>query len=84
MTEPEMIDMLEAHIERLEEIKYDMSMTRGFFDVGEWLLAFEGIWVVNDQLANILDANEVSALEKYFDIVMAGITWNKLENDQRY
>ena len=50
MTETEMALLLEKQIAKLHEAGADMSMDQTFFRVGEWLLAFEGVYVMNRKL----------------------------------
>ena len=66
MTETEMALLLEKQIAKLHEAGADMSMDQTFFRVGEWLLAFEGVYVMNRKLPGVLDAADVRALNEFF------------------
>ena len=66
MTEAEMIRILQRQLELLQSAGFDTAGDRQFFDVGEWLLAFEGVYVGNQRLPGLLDQSEVNALGAYF------------------
>ena len=68
-----MIVSLERQIELLRPTGFDLSMERRFFDVGEWLLVFEGIYVGNKRHPNVLDSIEIEALESYFGVDMSDL-----------
>ncbi len=73
MTESEMIDSLERQMGRLVPTGFDLSMERRFFNAGEWLLVFEGIYVGNKRHPNVLDPTEIEDLERYFDVDMSDL-----------
>lgn len=70
MTEAEMIESLERQMSRLAPTGFDLSMEHRFFGVGEWLLAFEGIYVGNKRHPGVLDPVEIAALDRYFGVDM--------------
>jgi hypothetical protein len=73
MTEKEMIASLQRQIELLRPTGFDLSSEDEFMYVGEWLLAFEGIYVGNKRHPNVLDQKEVSDLEDYFGVDMSDL-----------
>ena len=71
MNEEEMVDILESQLNLLEEAGIDVSGDQEFFHVGEWLLAFEGVYVANRRHPGVLDGTEVKSLVDYFGVDMS-------------
>jgi hypothetical protein len=68
MTEIEMIEKQEELIKKFEILGYDMSTSWRFFNVGEWLICFEGIELaaenepINDEAIN----SDINDVRNYF------------------
>lgn len=71
MNENEMIELLEKQLQRIKQLNIDMSGDQQFFDVGEWLLAFEGVYVENQKFPGVLDPDDIQALINYFGVDMS-------------
>jgi hypothetical protein len=67
MEERAAIRKLNELIVNLDDRGEDTSLTRRFFDVGEWLLAFEGIETAFSGMSLDDDTQEkIKLLERYF------------------
>jgi len=67
MDEHEAIAKIEGLMQKLELGGYDVSTIRHFFDVGEWLMALEGIENVYADLIPDHEAQtDINALRDYF------------------
>jgi hypothetical protein len=71
MNENEMVGLLEKQLQRIKQLDVDVSGDQQFFDVGEWLLAFEGIYVANQRYPDALNQEEIKALVDYFGVDMS-------------
>ncbi len=71
MTEKEMITLLEKLLSSLHRAGVDVSGDQIFFDVGEWLLAFEGVYVASRRLHGGRNTSEVEKLVSYFGVDMS-------------
>jgi hypothetical protein len=68
MEEKFAIQTLEDLIRSLDGMGRDTASIRQFFDVGEWLIAFEGIEVAYGEVAADADAQaKIAWLRAYFD-----------------
>lgn len=68
MDETLAIQTLEELIRSLEGMGRDTAAIRQFFDVGEWLVAFEGVEMVYGDIAADADAQaKIAWLRAYFD-----------------
>lgn len=68
MTEDEMVDLLDDFIAQMEDAGMDVDQTDRFADVGEWQLAFEGIYAAHIRHPNQFDKAKLAALVAYFDL----------------
>ena len=66
MTELEMIRLLERQIDMLKAHDVNIANAQHFLGVGEWLLAFEGVYVEHKRRPDILAQEDVTALTDYF------------------
>ena len=66
LTKSEMIHSLEVQIAKLHEAGADMSMDQRFFRAGNWVSAFEGVFVTDRKFPGVLDAGDVEALGGFF------------------
>lgn len=66
LTESEMIHLLEVQIAKLHEAGADMSVEQRCFRVGNWVSAFEFVFVTERQFPGVLDAGDVEALNRFF------------------
>ena len=73
MTDPEMLDLLEKQITKLALAGANVRQTAEFLWVGEWLLAYEGAYVLNRKHPGILVACDMQALNDYFDEDMSDL-----------
>ncbi len=73
MTEKEMIASLERQTDLLRPTGFDLSSVDEFIFVGEWLLAFEWIYVGDRRHPNVLDPDEIHELEAYFGVDMSDL-----------
>jgi len=71
MNEPEMTSLLKQQIVKLEPTGFDLAMDKQFLYVGEWLLAFEGVYVANQKYPGVLDPDDIQALTNYFGVDMS-------------
>jgi hypothetical protein len=65
MTENDMIDKLEKIILNLEQRGLDTNSIKQFFDVGEWLIAFEGVEKIYE-LKKIEKSNDFEEVYNFF------------------
>lgn len=68
MTESEMINSLEQHLKSYASSGIDVSSALQFFAVGEWLLAFEGLYIVSAKSGRTFAEAELSPLIEYFEL----------------
>ncbi len=68
MTEDDMIEALETCLERLDDAGISTASVDQFMDVGEWLLAFEGLYVTFLERPELLEERVVSDLIDYFEL----------------
>jgi hypothetical protein len=68
MSERDMISLLEKQIAALENAGVDMRGDRQFFEVGEFELALEGVYVENRRHPGILLPEEVQTLVEALDM----------------
>jgi hypothetical protein len=63
-----MIDILEKVLDHLKRSNADVEMYQSFFDVGEWLLCFEGVLVQEEKTPEIFSdySDEMNKLKEYF------------------
>lgn len=67
MEEREAILKIEKLMLKLEVAGCDVSSIRHFFEVGEWLIAFEGIENLSSNLKSDSDAqDDINLLQRYF------------------
>lgn len=68
MTEHEMIDTLEWLIARSRDEGHETGSIQQLFDVGEWLIAFEGVMALAeaDPPLRAELAGEIDRLDRYF------------------
>jgi hypothetical protein len=71
MTEEDMADILESQLDALEKAGIDMYSEQRCFYVGEWLIAFEGVYVANQRHPGVLDEADVKTLVDYFGVDMS-------------
>ncbi|MHA6266473.1 hypothetical protein ACXYMP_06365 [Aliiroseovarius sp. CAU 1755] len=62
MNDKEAIDLLEKQLDALEKAEKIIPGDREFFDVGEYDLALEGVYVAHKRHPGVLDDAEVRAL----------------------
>jgi hypothetical protein len=67
-TDREVITELQAVMQNMRELGLTTARMQHFFDVGEWLICFEGAWMlVQDDPDHALKSNaSYLALEAYF------------------
>lgn len=61
-----MIARLHAAVARFSEIGVETSITDEFLSVGEWDLAFEGLYIMNRKHPQVLPVAEFEALRDVF------------------
>lgn len=64
----ELIAALEAVMQSMRELGLTTALMQSFFDVGEWLLCFEGAWILvrNDPDHPLKSNGSYLALEAHF------------------
>ena len=65
LTKSEMIHLLEVQIAKLHKAGADISVEQRCFRVGNWVSAFEFVFVTERQFPGVLDAGDVEALNKF-------------------
>lgn len=79
MTEDDMIAALETCVEQLEAAGQNTASVDQFLDVGEWLLAFEGLYVAHLDRPDLFDSQQIADLISYFELTQEDL--EDLEGD---
>ena len=68
VTEDDMIAVLETCLDQLDTAGLGTASVDRFMDVGEWLLAFEGLYVAHLERPELFEDQTIADLIDYFEL----------------